>query len=464
MLQSTKLKLPVWEAAAIMGVIIAIISIGIIFYGITPHLPIILAIILLLVFGKMKGLTFSEMEKGMIAGASSGLGAVYLFFFIGMLISSWMASGTIPTLMYYGLEYFTGLPIYFATFLVTAIVGICIGSAFTTAASIGVAFLGMAAAMDASLAITAGAIVSGSFLGDKMSPLSDTTNLASGTVGVPLFEHIKNMMWTTIPGFIISSILFYILSPASGEKTEEVSIFLQALQEYSYVELVALLPFVVVAVLAIRKVSAIVTLSAGIVTAVIIAFIADSGLTMTGMANILFSGFVMESNVDTLDSVLSRGGIESMMFSVSIVLLSLGMGGLLFLLGIIPSLLRAIEHTLTNAFRLIMATAFTAIGINFFVGEQYLSILITGKTFEGKYRELGYSRKMLSRALEDSGTVVNPLVPWGVSGVFLVGVLGVPTIEYAPFAFFCLLCPVLTIMTGLLNIGVSKASTVEKTV
>ncbi len=463
MLQSAKLKLSTWEAAMMMVIIIAMISVSIIFFGMTPHLPIIAAIILLLVFGKVKGLTFAEMEKGLIAGASSGLGAVYLFFFIGMLISSWIASGTIPTLMYYGLEAFTGLPIYFAAFVVTSIIGICIGSAFTTAASVGVAFLGMAIALDASLAMTAGAIVSGAFLGDKMSPLSDTTNLASGTVDVPLFEHIKNMMWTTVPGFIISALIFFFLSPASGEKTEEVTVFLQALQDYSYIGLWPLLPFIVVVILAIRKVSATITLSAGIATAVVIAFISNTELKITEMATILFSGFVMKSNVEVLDSVLSRGGIESMMNSISLVLLSLGMGGLLFLLGIIPSLLRAIEHTLTNVFRLIIATVCTAIGINFFVGEQYLSILITGKTFEGKYNELGYNRKMLSRALEDAGTVINPLVPWGVAGVFLAGVLGVPTIEYAPFAFFCLLCPILTVLTGLFNIGVSKTNAVQKT-
>ena len=463
MLQSAKLKLSTWEAAMMMVIIIAMISVSIIFFGMTPHLPIIAAIILLLVFGKVKGLTFAEMEKGLIAGASSGLGAVYLFFFIGMLISSWIASGTIPTLMYYGLEAFTGLPIYFAAFVVTSIIGICIGSAFTTAASVGVAFLGMAIALDASLAMTAGAIVSGAFLGDKMSPLSDTTNLASGTVDVPLFEHIKNMMWTTVPGFIISALIFFFLSPASGEKTEEVTVFLQALQDYSYIGLWPLLPFIVVVILAIRKVSATITLSAGIATAVVIAFISNTELKITEMATILFSGFVMKSNVEVLDSVLSRGGIESMMNSISLVLLSLGMGGLLFLLGIIPSLLRAIEHTLTNVFRLIIATVCTAIGINFFVGEQYLSILITGKTFEGKYNELGYNRKMLSRALEDAGTVINPLVPWGVAGVFLAGVLGVPTMEYAPFAFFCLLCPILTVLTGLFNIGVSKTNAVQKT-
>ncbi|MEH6941367.1 Na+/H+ antiporter NhaC [Bacillus sp. JJ722] len=439
-----------------MVVILAMLSYGIIVLGVQPHLPMILAMVLLMVYGMIKKVAISDIEKGIIAGASSGLGAVYIFFFIGMLISSWMASGTIPTLMFYGFELFDGMPLYFSVFVVCAIVGVCIGSAFTTSATIGVAFLGMATAMDASLAITAGAVVSGAFLGDKMSPLSDTTNLASETVGVPIFEHIKNMMWTTVPGFIITAIIFFILSPGGGESTDEINIFLAALQDNSYISLAALIPFVIVCALAIFRVSAIPTLSAGIVSSVIIAFIYDSSLTFSKMADILFSGFVMESNVEQLNSVLSRGGIESMMFSVSLVLLALGMGGLLFLLGIIPSLLQSIEKLLTNAFRLIMATAGTAIGINFFVGEQYLSILLTGKTYENQYEKLGYDKKTLSRALEDTGTVINPLVPWGVSGVFITGVLGVPTIEYAPFAFFCLLCPLLTILSGLTQIGLSK--------
>jgi len=456
MLQSSKLKLPVVEAAIILITIVALISVSIIKLGLNPHLPIIFSIMLLLVYGRIKGIAISEIEKGMINGAASGLGAVYIFFFIGMLISGWMASGTIPTLMFYGFELFSGLPFFFSVFVVCAVVGTCIGSAFTTAASIGVAFIGMATAMDASLAMTAGAIVSGAFLGDKMSPLSDTTNLASGTVGVPLFEHIKNMLWTTIPGFILTAILFLILSPSAEQKTAEVSVFLEALQENSYIGIVPLIPFFIVVVLAISKVSAIPTLSAGIVSSIIIAFIYDSSLTFSGMANILFSGFVLESPVEQLNEVLSRGGIESMMFSISLILLALGMGGLLFLLGIIPALLRVIESSLTSVFRLIVATACTAIGINVFVGEQYLSILLTGKTFEEQYVKQGYDRKTLSRALEDCGTVINPLVPWGVAGVFIAGVLGVPTIEYMPFAFFCLLCPMLTILSGLTQIGLAK--------
>lgn len=456
MLQNSKLKLPVLEAAIILITIVAIISVSIIMLGLNPHLPIIFSIMLLMVYGRLKGVSISEIEKGMINGAASGLGAVYIFFFIGMLISSWMASGTIPTLMFYGFELFSGLPFFFSVFVVCAIVGTCIGSAFTTAASIGVAFIGMATAMDTSLAITAGAIVSGAFLGDKMSPLSDTTNLASGTVGVPLFEHIKNMLWTTVPGFILTAVFFFMLSPSTGQKTGEVQVFLNALQDNSYIGFVPLIPFVIVVVMAMCKISAIPTLSAGIVSSVMIAFVYNSSLTFSGMANILFSGFVLESPVEQLNAVLSRGGIESMMFSISLILLALGMGGLLFSLGIIPSLLGAIESSLTSVFRLIVATACTAIGINVFVGEQYLSILLTGKTFENQYVKHGYDRKTLSRVLEDCGTVINPLVPWGVAGVFVAGILGVPTIDYLPFAFFCLLCPVLSIVSGLTQIGIAK--------
>ncbi|WP_424236964.1 Na+/H+ antiporter NhaC [Bhargavaea ginsengi] len=456
MLQSSKLKLPVWEAVLVLLVVFASISIGIITLGMNPHLPIIFSIIFLMVYGMFKGLPIHEIEKGMINGAASGLGAVYIFFFIGMLISSWMASGTIPSLMYYGFHLFSDLPLYFAVFVVTSVVGVAIGSAFTTAATIGVAFIGMATALDASLAITAGAIVSGAFLGDKMSPLSETTNLASETVGVPLFEHIKNMLWTTVPAFIISAVVFVIISPEKGQRTNEITTFLQALKEYSHISWVAFIPFIIVAVLAMMKVSAIPTLSAGIISSVVIAFIHDRSLTFTEMADMLFSGFVMESNVGQLNAVLSGGGIESMMFSISLVLLALGMGGLLFLLGIIPAILEAVAGLLTSASRLISTTAFTAIGLNFFVGEQYLSILITGKAFEGQYTKLGYNKKALSRALEDAGTVINPLVPWGVAGVFIAGVLGVPTVEYVPFAIFCLLCPILTILTGLTKVGLSK--------
>ncbi|MFJ7752178.1 Na+/H+ antiporter NhaC [Peribacillus muralis] len=454
-LEDAKLKLSLLEAICVLAMLFLIIAIGIIRYELVPHIPIIAAILFLFVYGKIKKLPFSIMEGAIVKGAVSGMGAIYIFFFIGMLISIWMASGTIPTIMYYGFDWISGKYFYAVTFLVCSLIGLCIGSSLTTSATVGVAFIGMAAALDLSLAITAGAIISGAFLGDKMSPLSDSTNLASGTVGVPLFEHINNMQWTTIPGFVISLIIFYFLSPnVKVPRVEEIEAMTKALEMETNISLWSLLPFAIILVMALKKMSAIPTLSAGIVSAAVIAFIQTPSFTVVKLADILYGGFVLKSGVEQLDTILSRGGIESMMFSVSMVLLALAMGGLLFELGVIPSILYAVQNSLTSVAKLISATVFAGIGVNFLVGEQYLSVILPGKAFQQKYDDLGLQPKTLGRVLEDAGTVVNPLVPWGVCGVFLTKVLGVPTMEYAPFAFFCLLCPVLSLIAGFTKIGI----------
>ncbi|MFJ8266732.1 Na+/H+ antiporter NhaC [Peribacillus asahii] len=453
-LENAKLKLPWIEATVVLACLFIIIGTGIIYFEMIPHMPILGGVLFLLLYGRIKGVSFSIMERAMMQGASSGLGAIYIFFFIGMLISSWMASGTIPTIMFYGFEFISGQAFYAVVFLITSLIGLCIGSSLTTAATIGVAFIGMASSLDFSLAITAGAIISGAFLGDKMSPLSDSTNLASGTVGVPLFEHIKNMLWTTIPGFVVTLVLFFFLSPkSSGSNVQEIEDMLSALSTHTTISLWSLLPFIVVGGMALKKVSAIPTLAAGIVSAIAITFIETPTQTVKEMANVLYSGFVLNSGVEQLDTILSRGGIESMYFSISLVLLALAMGGLLFELGIIPSILNAIQGLLINVGRLISATVFTGIGVNFLAGEQYLSVLLPGKAFQNKYSELGLEGKSLTRVLEDAGTVVNPLVPWGVCGVFLTQVLGVTTLEYAPFAFFCIVCPILSLVSGWTKIG-----------
>ncbi|MGE7903930.1 Na+/H+ antiporter NhaC [Peribacillus sp. NPDC094092] len=454
-LEDAKLKLSLPEAIGVLAVLLLIIAIGIIHYGLAPHIPIIAAILFLFVYGKIKKLPFSIMEAAIVKGAVSGMGAIYIFFFIGMLISIWMASGTIPTIMYYGFEWISGEYFYAITFLVCSLIGLCIGSSLTTSATIGVALIGMAAAMDLSLAITAGAIISGAFLGDKMSPLSDSTNLASGTVGAPLFEHINNMLWTTIPGFLISLIGFYFLSPnIKVARVEEIEAMTKALEMETNISIWSLVPFVIVLVMALKKVSAIPTLSAGIISAVVTALIQTPNLTVAKLADILYGGFVLKSGMDQLDSILSRGGIESMMFSVSMVLLALAMGGLLFELGVIPSILKAVQDSLTSVAKVISATVFAGVSVNFLVGEQYLSVILPGKAFQHKYEDLGLQPKTLARVLEDAGTVVNPLVPWGVCGVFLTQVLGVSTLEYAPFAFFCLLCPLLSLISGFTKIGI----------
>lgn len=332
--------------------------------------------------------------------------------------------------------------------VIEAIVGIAIGSSLTTSATLGVAFIGIASALDASLAITAGAVVSGAFFGDKMSPLSDTANLASTIMKVDLFEHIRNMAWTTVPAFIISFIVYALLSPSvTNANLNKLESFQDGLRATHLVHWYSLLPVIILAIFAYKKVSAFITLAFNSLFAMILSFF-HFHTTGKELFQIILNGYVSSTGNKAIDSLLTRGGLNSMMFTVSLVILALSMGGLTFTLGIIPVLLRSIDKALNKVGTVIMTAAFTAIGVNIFIGEQYLSIILPGETFQPSFARLGLANKNLGRVVEDAGTVVNPLVPWSVCGVFLTNVLGVNTLHYLPFAFFCLLSPILTILFG----------------
>jgi len=436
------------EASFVILLIIATISISIGYLKATPHIPIFLVISLLLAYGLLKKVPFRDLEGGMIAGASAGLGAVFIFFFIGILISSWMMGGTIPTLIYYG--FLTVSPNFFfaIVFLICSIVGISVGSSLTTVATVGVAFMGIAGAMDISLTITAGAVVSGAFFGDKMSPLSDTTNLASGTVGVDLFEHIKNMGWTTIPAFLISFVLYAILSP-TGEATsfDTVEQFKEGLLTTGLIHWYTLLPIVVLVIMTFYKAPAVITLAVVSILGVGLSYTLDP-LPASDVFKVLFDGYVSHSGNKEVDALLTRGGMNSMLFTIALVLLALTMGGLLFTLGIIQSILAKVESLFKSAGSVITGAALTGIGVNTLIGEQYLSILLTGEAFKAQFAKVGLAPKNLSRVMEDAGTVVNPLVPWSVCGIFITSVLGISTLDYLPFTFFCLLGPILTVIFG----------------
>lgn len=436
------------EAAALVAIVVAVISVSIIRFEAPPHLPILIAILLLICYGLAKKVPYQELERGLVKGAGAGMSAVFLFFFIGILISSWMMSGTIPTLIYAGFSLVTPLFFYAIVFVIASIIGISIGSSLTTVATVGVAFIGIAGALDLSLAVTAGAIVSGAFFGDKMSPLSDTTNLASAIVGVDLFEHIRNMGWTTVPAFVLSLIFFGFMSPSiTLDNTADIAVFKEGLLATGAIHWYTMIPLVVLIVLTLVKTPAILTLAASSIAAILVSLLHQS-LQVKETLSILFGGYVSTTGIAEIDALLSRGGMESMFFTIALVLLALSMGGLLFTLGIVQCLLMKIESLLKKASSVIAASALTAIGINILIGEQYLSILLTGQAFGGQYEKLGLAGKNLSRVMEDAGTVVNPLVPWSVCGIFITSVLGVSTLEYLPFAFFCLLSPLLTVLFG----------------
>lgn len=434
------------------SVLFFIITIGLISYfiislGTSPHIPILIAIFLLVLYGLTKRISFKELEEGMTAGAKSGMGAIFLFLLIGVLISSWMISGTIPALINTGFSLIGGTWFYAVVFAVTALAGVSLGSSLTTTATIGVAFIGMASAMDASMAIAAGAIVSGAFFGDKMSPLSDTTNLASTIVQVDLFDHIKHMSLTTIPAFIISFVLFGILSPDEATSIQNLASYKSALAGTGLIHWTSWIPLIILVIVTFFKIPAFISLAVSSLVATLLAGI-TSGLSWSDIWPIWFNGYTATTSFEPVNSLLTRGGINGMLFTISLVILALGFGGLLFVTGIVPAMLSAFQEKLKSIRSIIISTAATAIGVNVLIGEQYLSIMLTGETYKGLYKKAGLPNKVLSRTLEDAGTVINPLVPWSVCGVFIADVLGVPVLTYLPFAFFCLLSPVITILFG----------------
>ncbi|MEK5079995.1 Na+/H+ antiporter NhaC [Solibacillus sp. FSL W7-1436] len=444
------------EALILTLFIIALISYSIMKLGSVPHIPIFIAIIVLFMYGVLRKVPYRIMEQSMIASVSASIGAVYIFLLIGVLISSWLISGTIPTLLYIGLSIISASFFYAVVFIITSIIGTAIGSSLTTVATIGVAMLGVSSSIDASLAITAGAIVSGAFFGDKMSPLSDTTNLAASVAGVDLFTHIKNMMYTTIPAFIISLIVYAWISPSSQNMdTELLTSFKETLLTTNLIHWYAVVPLLVLIVCTIFKLPSLATLAISAISGIVLSYF-HSSIPLNELFGILYNGYSMETGVEAIDSLLSRGGMNSMLFTIILIVLSLSMGGLLFTLGIIQTLLQALQNQLKSVGSVITGTAFTAIGINVTIGEQYLSLLLTGEAFKEKFKALQLHPKNLARTIEDAGTVINPLVPWSVCGLFIASTLNVPVIDYLPFAFFCLLSPVITILFGWLNITITK--------
>lgn len=444
------------KAAVIAAAAIALMGVCIIALEWVPHLAILLVLCLLMMYGRLNGIAFKDMQAQMAEGVLSGIGAIYLFFFIGLLVSALMMSGAIPTLMYYGFELISPHYYYLSAFVLTAVIGTAIGSSLTTCATLGVAFMGMSEAFQANPAIAAGAIVSGAFFGDKMSPLSDTTAIAASVVGIDLFEHIRNMVYTTVPALVLTAICLWLLSDSSAvSDLAAVSAIQAKLLDSGLVHGYSLLPFAVLVVLALSRVGAIYTIMATIAVALPLTYL-HSSPTLGQLGSWFFGGYQPAAELGEVGKLIARGGINSMFFTQTIVILALSLGGLLSALGVLPALLDGIRHALVSVGRATFAAAATALGVNILIGEQYLSLLLAGETFKPVYEKLNLHPRNLSRTLEDAGTVINPLVPWSVCGVFISHTLGVSVLSYLPYAFFCYFCLILTLLFGFSGLTLSR--------
>ncbi|WP_059103135.1 Na+/H+ antiporter NhaC [Shouchella shacheensis] len=421
-----------------------------------PHMPLIVSLVLILGAAKRLGYKWEQLEEGLLTGIQTGIKPMLILMLVGVVIAVWMMSGTVPTLLFYGLQLIS--PEWFAVSALTVCIFVSTftGSSFTTIGTIGVAMMGIGAALGVNPALAAGAIICGACFGDKMSPLSDTTNFAPGIVGVELFAHIRHLLWTTVPALAITYLLFLFLGQGGSGDLPNVSAMLSSLEASFTVSALALLSPLLVVVLAAKRYPVLPVLVAGIVTGLLTAMFLQGEYSLGSVFNVMQSGFERETGNELIDEIVQAGGLQSMMWSISLIFIALALGGVAQKIGLIESLFQHLSRFLSKRGHLIASTAAGSISVNLMTGEQYLSILLPGKTFQSYYEKLGLQMKNLSRTLEDAGTLVNPLIPWGVSGAFFAQTLGVPVVDYLPYAFFLFLSPVFTLVYGYTGIGMGR--------
>ncbi|MDA1094495.1 MAG: Na+/H+ antiporter NhaC [Acidobacteria bacterium] len=424
------------------------------------------------VVGLRNGHSWPAIERGIVQGISLSMGALLILLAVGSLIGTWILAGTVPTMIYYGLWLLAPSIFYAAACLICALVSLATGSSWTTAGTIGIALIGIATAQGLHLGVAAGAIISGAYFGDKMSPLSDTTNLAPAVAGTDLFSHINHMVWTTAPSFLVALVLFGVAGfvvPTPGA-TDDLAVILAALEREFVIGPHMLMPVALVVTLVARRMPAFPALLIGALSGAVwatlfqseavVTFVGDPELSrpvalIKGCWVALFDGFVLDSGTVALDVLLSRGGMSSMLSTVWLILSAMMFGAVMETTGLLEAIASRILRSVHSTGSLITATLLTAAGTNVLASDQYISIILPGRMFRAEYRRRGLDPKNLSRALEDAGTLTSVLVPWNTCGAYMAGTLGVATLAYAPFCFFNLINPCVAALYGWTNISVA---------
>ena len=437
------------------------------------QVALIMAAAVAAMIGIKNGHSWKEIEQGMIDTIAVSLQSLLILLMVGALIGSWILSGTVPSMIYYGVQLMSPDYFYLTACLVCALLGFSIGSSWTVAGTLGIGLMGIAAALDLSLAASAGAIISGAYFGDKLSPLSETTNLAAAVTSNNLFDHIQHMLWTTIPGFLITLVLFFILGIGSGTNLviDDIETLQAAMQETFKISPLMLIPMILLLTMAVKKLPALSTLICGTLAGclfaavfqcdTVIALANDSSLNegaavFKGLFSSMFLGYSSDTGNASLDALLSKGGMSSMLTTIGLVINAMAFGGAMRRTGLLERLVEAALSRVKSAGDLIVATVGTCIGTNLLAADQYLSIVIPGQMFVKSYEERQLSTINLARTLEDSGTLTSALVPWNTCGAYMSATLGVSTFMYAPFAFFNILCPIIAVIYGYSQIALQE--------
>ncbi len=418
--------------------------------------------------------SWEEIEFNMVKSISSAMGAMIILLVIGALSGTWLLSGIVPAMIYYGLKILNPTIFLFAAVLVCCIVSLATGSSWSTVATVGIALLGIGKALNINEGVIAGAIISGAYFGDKMSPLSDTTNLAPAMAGTDLFTHVRYMMVTTIPTLVITLLIFLVwgFTLDTAAVDNDSGVVLAAIEKTFNLNPVLFIVPAIVLFMIVRKVPAIPALLVGTLLGGIFAIIFQPEIVkqISGITNNpLKSGFVgvmkamsMSISIQTdnqmINELLSSKGMAGMLNTIWLILCAMIFGGVMESAGLLKRIVEEIIKLANSTGSLVGSTAITCVFFNLTAGDQYMAIAVPGRMFADIYKKRGYKPELLSRTLEDAGTVTSVLIPWNTCGATQSRVLGVATMTYAPYCFFCIISPLMTVLQAYLNYKIRRFS------
>ena len=449
--ESSKVRLPnkVEAIIPIVFLLAGMITNYALGWGLDPHIPVTLSCGVAMIIGKLCGYSYKDMLAAGLEAVNQSLEAIIIILLVGCLIGSFTACGTIPAVVYYGLKLLT--PAIFLPFVTTlcAVVGIALGSAWTVTATLGIAFMAIGTTMGLNPALIAGAILSGACCGDKFSPLSDSTNLAAGSAQTGLFDHVAAMVTTTFPSLVLAVLLytFFSLSKVGTyDPTLATELSSAILDHYTYMSPILLIPILLIVVVAVIKMPAIPSVVLLSLLGCVFAMIFQ-GTGMADCIKILHYGYEAESSNALFYKLVNRGGMDSMLWTNNLVIVAVAFGGILQKIGSVESLLGGLIKKVKTPFQLVLVTLATGVFCITTMCDQYLGLIIPASMYKDNYDEMGLGRNMLSRTLEDGGTLWSPLVPWSSCGAYHAAVLGVPTLAYLPYCFMNIINPIYAIVT-----------------
>ncbi len=472
-------RLSIWEALIPVVALVGMLAYNVFVFGDdslsgSNQFILLLGAAVAAMIGLRNKVTFSQMIDEVAENVKSTTGALLILLMVGALAGTWLISGIIPSMIYYGLQILNPTIFLAACLIICSIISVATGSSWTTSATIGIALIGIAGVLDISLGMTAGAVISGAYFGDKMSPLSDTTNLAPAMAGGELFSHIKYMTYTTVPTFIVALIVFIIIGfTQDTSKIVDTSIILNDIESaFNITGWLFIVPAVVI-FLIVKKTSPLIALLIGTLLGGVFAIIFQPQIVMqiTEAASLTFesaykgvmNAITIETSIATdnenLVKLFKAKGMSGMLGTIWLIICAMVFGGVMDAIGALSRISQALLSLATTTFGLFASTVASCLALNVTASDQYLAIVVPGKMFKKAYEDKGLAPENLSRTLEDSGTVTSVLVPWNTCGAYQSGVLGVPVVDYFFFAIFNWLSPFMTLIFAAFRIKIKQLTT-----